>query len=61
MRAEDRLGKVSGKTSSNLDIVQTFGVIMCRHDCQDGSDENDCNFSHLTVNKHFFCFRLVNV
>ena len=28
-----------------------------RHDCQDGSDENDCDYSHLAVNKNFFCFR----
>ena len=24
-----------------------------RHDCQDGSDENDCNFSNIKVNKKF--------
>ena len=24
-----------------------------RHDCQDGSDENDCDFSSIAVNKHF--------
>ena len=28
-----------------------------RHDCQDGSDENDCDYSHLAVNKNFFCFK----
>lgn len=24
-----------------------------RHDCQDGSDENDCDFSNIKVNKKF--------
>ena len=24
-----------------------------RHDCQDGSDENDCNYSHVIVNREF--------
>jgi len=27
-----------------------------RHDCQDGSDENDCNFSNIKVNKKFMCY-----
>jgi len=27
-----------------------------RHDCQDGSDENDCDFSGITVNKRFLCY-----
>jgi|ERR1712192_67681 len=26
-----------------------------RHDCQDGSDENDCNYSHITVVRRFRC------
>jgi len=27
-----------------------------RHDCQDGSDENDCDFSNIKVNKKFMCY-----
>ncbi|XP_023319909.1 very low-density lipoprotein receptor [Eurytemora carolleeae] len=27
-----------------------------RHDCQDGSDELDCDFSYLRVNRQFKCY-----
>ena len=40
-----------------LMMMTNFNVQFCRHDCQDGSDENDCDYSHLAVNKNFFCFR----
>ena len=26
-----------------------------RHDCQDGSDENDCDYSHVRVARQFRC------
>jgi len=27
-----------------------------RHDCQDGSDEHDCDYSYLKVNRQFNCY-----
>ena len=38
-------------------ICDCLNVQFFRHDCQDGSDENDCDYSHLAVNKNFFCFK----
>jgi len=28
-----------------------------RHDCQDGSDEYDCDFSSITVEREFLCYK----
>lgn len=27
-----------------------------RHDCQDGSDENECDYSHITIPRTFRCY-----
>ena len=31
-------------------------MIVCRHDCQDGSDEYGCDFSAVKVSREFHCF-----
>ena len=28
---------------------QVCDILTYRHDCQDGTDENDCNYSHISV------------
>jgi hypothetical protein len=38
--------------NKNLYVKKNL-LFLFRHDCQDGSDEDDCNFSHLTVNREF--------
>ena len=30
--------------------------ILLRHDCQDGSDENDCLFENHDIDREFWCF-----
>ena len=30
--------------------------LVFRHDCQDGSDEYDCDFSSMTVSRQFLCY-----
>ena len=41
-------GQIAVYKEQNLVFKKNF-----RHDCQDGSDENDCNFSNIKVNKKF--------
>lgn len=50
---QDTTDVMAGQIYLSTRIRKDFFQIFFRHDCQDGSDENDCNFSNIKVNKKF--------
>ena len=49
---DERLCYESQTKKNNL-----IPLIIERHDCQDGSDEYDCDFSSITVEREFLCYK----
>ena len=43
-------------TSAFLTRINCIVIVFFRHDCQDGSDENDCLFGNHEIDREFWCF-----
>ena len=55
-RAKNAFQNTTAVTAGQVPVQRKelcFVKKIFRHDCQDGSDENDCNFSNIKVNKKF--------